>query len=105
MLLKESAQSAPYALRTGAAAARRLHVLHDVYGPAGRRVLRQAGLRRGMRVADFGCGIGAVTRMLAKMVGPKGTVTGIDVSEAQLQQASELCAGEGLTNTSFHKAD
>jgi SAM-dependent methyltransferase len=105
MSLNDGTHTGVYALETGAAAARRLHVLHDIYAPAGRRVLLQAGLRKGMRVADFGCGVGAVTRMLAKMVGPKGTVTGIDVSEAQLQQASELCAGEGLTNTSFHKAD
>ncbi len=105
MLLKYSAHSGPYALRTGAAAARRLHVLHDIYGPAGRRVLRQAGLRRGMRVADFGCGVGAVTRMLAEIVGPSGRVTGIDASAAQLEQASELCASEGLTNTSFIQAN
>src|SRR3954462_6227890 len=93
----------PYVLATGAAAVRRLHVLHNIYSPAGQRILRQAGLTEGMRVADFGCGVGVVTRMLAEMVGPLGNVTGIDVDGAQLEQAGKLCAREGLTNTRFVK--
>jgi hypothetical protein len=59
-----------YALASGAAAVRRLYVLHNIYGPAGRRILLQAGLKPGMHVADFGCGVGAVTRMLGEIVGP-----------------------------------
>ena len=82
----------PYVLATGAAAVRRLHALHDIYSPAGRRVLLQAGLTRGMHVADFGCGVGAVTRMLAKIVGFSGSVTGIDIDGAQIGQAQQLSA-------------
>jgi SAM-dependent methyltransferase len=96
--------SDPYVLATGAAAVRRLHVLHNIYSSAGQRILRQAGLTEGMRVADFGCGVGVVTHMLAEMVGPLGNVTGIDVDGAQLEQAAKFCAGEGLTNTRFVKA-
>ena len=69
-----------YALASGAAAVRRLFVLHNIYGPAGRRILLQAGLKPGMHVADFGCGVGAVTHMLGEIVGPSGSVTGIDAS-------------------------
>src|SRR3954453_19587488 len=96
--------SGPSVLATGGAAVRRLHVLHKIYSPAGRRILLQAGLTEGMRVADFGCGVGVVTRMLAQIVGPSGNVTGIDLDGAQLEQAAELCAGEGLENTRFVKA-
>ncbi|MBV8832963.1 MAG: methyltransferase domain-containing protein [Acidobacteriaceae bacterium] len=84
--------SDPYVLATGAATVRRLHVLHNIYSLAGKRILLQAGLTEGMRVADFGCGVGVVTRMLAQIVGPSGSVTGIDVDGAQLEQAAELCA-------------
>ena len=98
------ASSPSYVLATGAAAVRRLHVLHDIYSPAGRRVLLQAGLKQGMKVADFGCGVGVVTRMLAQMIGPAGHVTGIDVDAAQLERASDLCAQNGLANTSFVEA-
>jgi SAM-dependent methyltransferase len=94
----------PYVLATGAAAVRRLHVLHNIYSPAGKRILLQAGLTEGMRVADFGCGVGVVTRMLAQIVGSSGIVTGIDVDGAQLEQAASLCARDGLQNTRFVKA-
>jgi ubiquinone/menaquinone biosynthesis C-methylase UbiE len=76
-------------------------VLHNIYATAGKRMLQQAGLAEGMRVADFGCGVGVVTRMLAQMVGPAGSVTGIDVGKAQIDEAAGLCAAEGLQNTSF----
>jgi ubiquinone/menaquinone biosynthesis C-methylase UbiE len=99
------AQSNPYALATGAAAVRRLHVLHDLYAPAGRRGLLAAGLRPGMKVADFGCGVGVVTRMLAEMVGPSGAVTGIDVDGQQLAEAAAWCDRSGSNNASFVQAD
>jgi SAM-dependent methyltransferase len=93
-----------YSLATGEAAANRLHALHRVYSPAGRRVLLRAGLEPGMKVADLGCGVGATTRMIAQIVGPSGRVTGLDMSAAQLQQAQELCRADGLTNTKFVEA-
>ena len=96
--------SSPYVLATGAAAVRRLHVLHDVYSPAGRRVLLQAGLNPGMNVADFGCGVGVVSKMLAEMVGPLGHVTGIDINGGQLIEARELCRKAGFGNTQFVQA-
>jgi ubiquinone/menaquinone biosynthesis C-methylase UbiE len=101
---KKAANTGAYALATGANAVRRLHLLHNIYSPAGRRLLLQAGLRQGMRVADFGCGVGATTRMLAEMVGPSGSVIGIDVNKAQLEQAAAWCAMGGLTNTDFTQA-
>jgi ubiquinone/menaquinone biosynthesis C-methylase UbiE len=76
-----------YALATGEAAAYRLGILHDLYGPGTRRVLLESGLRSGMRVADFGCGVGMVTAWLADLVGPEGYVVGIDSSAAQLAEA------------------
>jgi SAM-dependent methyltransferase len=94
-----------YALAFGPAAVHRLLILHKIYAPAGRRLLVQAGLKRGMQVADFGCGVGAVTRMMAEMVGPSGRVMGIDVSAEQIDQAADYCAGAGLTNVAFRTAD
>ena len=82
----------PYALATGEAATHRLRILHGLYGPGSRRVLLEAGLRRGMSVADFGCGVGLVTALLAELVGPEGHVVGLDSSAAQLAQARERMA-------------
>jgi SAM-dependent methyltransferase len=78
-----------YVLATGEAATHRLRILHGLYGPGSRRVLLEAGLGRGMCVADFGCGVGLVTALLAELVGPEGHVVGLDSSAAQLAQARE----------------
>src|SRR5262249_8548634 len=84
----------PYVLATGEAAAHRLRILHSVYGPGTRRVLLDAGIQPGMRVADLGCGVGMVTALLAELVGPAGSIVGIDASAAQLAQArAQLNAG------------
>jgi ubiquinone/menaquinone biosynthesis C-methylase UbiE len=96
-----SRRSDPYALATGPAAVRRLHLLHKIYAPAGKRVLLEAGLREGMRVADFGCGVGVISRMFAEIVGPAGEVVGIDVNKAQLEEAANWCDETGLRNSSF----
>jgi SAM-dependent methyltransferase len=93
----------PYALATGEAAAYRLRLLHGLYGEGTRRVLLDAGLQRGMRAADLGCGVGMVTGLLAELVGPEGHVVGIDVSTAQLASARERLNGSGA-NVRFVKA-
>jgi SAM-dependent methyltransferase len=92
-----------YVLATGEAATRRLRVLHDLYGPGARRVLLHAGLRRGMRVADLGCGVGMVTGMLADLVGPTGHVVGVDASGEQIAQARTLLP-PGSSNVTFVEA-
>jgi SAM-dependent methyltransferase len=92
-----------YALATGQAAAYRLRLLHSLYGRGTRRLLLEAGVRRGMRVADLGCGVGMVTALLAGLVGAEGHVVGIDASAAQLTQARVRLATHG-TNASFVEA-
>jgi len=96
---------AAYALATGADAVGRLKVLHEIYSPMGQQVLVDAGISEGMTVADFGCGPGATTRLLAALVGPSGSVTGIDLHKAQIEEAGRLSAAEGFTNVRFMAAD
>jgi SAM-dependent methyltransferase len=94
----------PYVLATGKAAEHRLRILHDIYKAGTRRVLLEAGVRSGMRVADIGCGVGMVTEMLAGLVGIDGHVVGIDASAAQLD-AARLRLDWSASNTSFVQAD
>jgi SAM-dependent methyltransferase len=58
-----------------------------------------------MRVADLGCGVGLVTRLIADLVGSQGSVVGVDVSEEQLAQARQRLEAEGVANTTFIRAD
>jgi len=89
-----------YVLATGSAAANRLRILHNVYGPGAREVLTRAGIKAGMRVADLGCGTGMVTQLLAELVGPTGEVVGVDYSPEQVKQARHLLPAD-VTNVRF----
>jgi SAM-dependent methyltransferase len=42
--------------------------------------LRAAGVKRGMRVLDLGCGFGDMSLLIAKVVGASGLVLGVDPS-------------------------
>src|SRR6476659_9605416 len=93
----ESNGRGEYVLATGDAAANRLRILHNIYGPGARELLIRAGIRPGMRVVDLGCGTGMVTQLLAQLVGPNGKVVGVDYSAAQVEQARALLPA-ALTN-------
>jgi ubiquinone/menaquinone biosynthesis C-methylase UbiE len=60
-------------------------------------------LKEGMSVLDVGCGSGAITRGIARAVGPGGRVVGIDVSEELLALA--LRTHGGPSNLEFVVAD
>lgn len=79
-----------YVLATGNAAANRLRILHNVYGPGARELLLRAGIQPGMSVVDLGCGTGMTTQLLADLVGPTGEVVGVDYNAAQVEQARAL---------------
>ena len=93
-----------YVLAVGEAAARRLLMLDEIFGPHSRELLVRAGLTQGMRVADIGCGTGLVSLWIAAQLGAGGSVTGVDMSGEQLRIAEKNAVAAGLTNISFHQA-
>lgn len=68
-----------------------------------RRQLRLVGLEPGWQVLDAGCGSGAVSRVMADIVGPAGRVVGIDASPARIAVARQL--GREHPNLDFGVAD
>jgi ubiquinone/menaquinone biosynthesis C-methylase UbiE len=61
-----------------------------------RRFLRFAGVPAGGKVLEVGCGTGVVLRDLARMVGPRGRVVGVDTSRLVLDAAGRLLDDAGL---------
>ena len=67
--------------------------------------MRWAGIEPGMKVLDIGSGTGAVAFEAARLVGPTGSVLGLDIAEVPVQTASARAVRLGLDNVSFQQAD
>jgi 2-polyprenyl-3-methyl-5-hydroxy-6-metoxy-1,4-benzoquinol methylase len=94
----------PYILGHSDAELRRLMLQAAMLKPITRRLLLETGLQPGMRVLDIGCGSGDVSLLLAEMVGPTGSVVGIDRSPAALALARERARAAGHPGMTFHEA-
>jgi SAM-dependent methyltransferase len=83
--------------------------LHDTLSrqmaPLGLAAIDRAAFAHGSRVLDVGCGCGDTTFEIARRVGPRGTVTGVDVSLPLVTRALELTLQSGAGNVSFTLAD
>jgi ubiquinone/menaquinone biosynthesis C-methylase UbiE len=61
------------------------------------RLLRDAGLRQGMRVLDLGSGTGDVSMLAADIVGPSGSVVGIDRNQRTVELAQRRASEAGYS--------
>jgi SAM-dependent methyltransferase len=80
---------------------RRLLLQGRLYNDHTEHALHRAGLRPGMRVLDVGCGPGDVSFIAARLVGPTGTVVGVDASAEVIGLARGRAAEQGLSTVSF----
>jgi 2-polyprenyl-3-methyl-5-hydroxy-6-metoxy-1,4-benzoquinol methylase len=81
---------------------RRLMLQARLYDDYTEHALRLAGLRPGMRVLDVGCGPGDVSFVAARLVGPEGTVLGIDAADI-VELARARAAEHGFTSVRFEQ--
>ena len=58
----------------------------------------------GETVLDLGCGAGTDLLIAAQMVGPRGRVIGIDMTESMLTRARQSAAALGLENVELHRS-
>ena len=84
---------------------RRLLLQGRLFNPYTRRLLEDAGITSGMKVLDTGSGAGDVALLAAKLVGPHGTVVGVDSNPLILETARKGVQAAGLKNTSFVATD
>jgi len=83
----------------------RLEVQGRALAPATRMIFAEAGIRPGMRVLDLGCGAGDVAFVAADLVGPGGSVVGVDRSPDALARARLRAGQRGLTQVQFVEGD
>jgi SAM-dependent methyltransferase len=69
------------------------------------RLLRDAGVGPGLRVLDVGCGYGRVTSIVARLVGERGRVLGLDREASSLVVARQRADELGLSNVSFARGN
>lgn len=94
-----------YPIKGGEVGRARLAVLAGVLAPTTERHLDRAGSLAGLTVVDVGCGGGDVTFALARRVGPKGQVVGIDLDEEKLGWARAEAQAHGLDHVRFEACD
>jgi demethylmenaquinone methyltransferase/2-methoxy-6-polyprenyl-1,4-benzoquinol methylase len=69
------------------------------------QAVRALGLRPGDTVVDLACGTGLNFRLLEKVVGPRGRIVGVDLTDAMLARAQDRIATNGWSNVSLVQAD
>lgn len=69
------------------------------------RLLLDAGIGEGMRVLDVGCGAGAVSFLIARLVGERGEVLGVDRDPRPLDMARKRASELGLSRVAFVESD
>lgn len=69
------------------------------------QTLLSIGLRRGMRLADLGCGYGTFTIPAAQLVGKKGSVYSIDIDRKMVEKVRKKARELKLTNVHARVGD
>ncbi len=83
----------------------RLILQSQLYEGVTRRLLKEAGIARGMKVLDVGSGTGDVAFAAAELVGSDGEIVGVDVNAEILKTARERAKEAGLANVAFVEGD
>jgi ubiquinone/menaquinone biosynthesis C-methylase UbiE len=99
-----AASGSTYVLGHADAEVQRLLLQGRLYNDYTEHALRLAGLRPGMRVLDIGSGPGDVSFIAARLVGPTGTVLGVDAAPAMIELARARAAEQDLSAVHFTQA-
>ena len=96
-----SASGSTYVLGHEDAEVERLLLQGRLYDDYTEHAFRLAGLRPGMRVLDIGSGPGDVSFVAARLVGPTGSVLGVDAAPEMIELARARAAEQGLSTVHF----
>ena len=99
------ARQREYVLGHSEAELARLASQASFFGDLTEDVLRRAGVGAGMDVLDVGCGAGDGSFLARSLVGPSGSVHGVDLSDVAVSAARARAEGAGAQNVTFETAD
>jgi len=68
-------------------------------------VLKEAGIKTGYRVLDYGCGPGGYILPLSEMVGNEGFVYGLDIHPMAISKVNKLISKRNLENVQTIRSD
>jgi ubiquinone/menaquinone biosynthesis C-methylase UbiE len=94
-----------YVMGRSADETRRLQERARFFEPLTRHLFQDAGIGRGMRVLDIGSGPGDVSFLAADLVGPTGSVVGVDANPEVVRTATDRAEASGLVHVSFMAGD
>lgn len=81
--------------------AERYDAISDSQYKKGLMLIEQAGIKSGDKVLDVGCGTGRMAIHVSEIVGPSGSVLGIDPSPYRVKVAEEKLKISALKNVRF----
>jgi ubiquinone/menaquinone biosynthesis C-methylase UbiE len=61
-------------------------------------IVKECQIKPGMTVADIGAGTGLFTRLFSPVVGPKGRVYAVDISDEFVEHVEKSAKAAGITN-------
>jgi len=77
------------------------------WGQPSDKMIERSGIKPGMTVIDLGCGSGAFTPFIARVVGERGKVYAVDIQLAMLQQLERKLSkpeNQDITNIELKQA-
>jgi ubiquinone/menaquinone biosynthesis C-methylase UbiE len=81
-----------------------MYKFRDFLAPR-KAVLKEAGLKEGFQVLDYGCGPGSYTGPLAELVGPSGKIYALDFHRLAIKMVERRAAKKHLANVITIQSD
>jgi ubiquinone/menaquinone biosynthesis C-methylase UbiE len=81
------------------------HIIVDGLSLHSAKIFPSLEVREGDKVVDAGCGFGDTAILLARLVGPRGSVLAVDCCDGFLAYGREDARAAGISNVTFLEAD
>jgi len=84
---------------------KRLEIQSRIFKQGTLRTLVCAGVKKGMRCLDLGCGTGNTTLLIAGLLGNRGKAVGLDTSQERIKVSKRKLKNKDLHNVRFVVGD